>query len=313
MKILITESDGFSPRALARLRELGEVRPRDLDRAGLFDQIRGAEVLWVRLRHYIGREVMDAAPALRIVATPTTGLTHIDLAEAERRGIRVISLRGQTEFLKEIRATAEHTVGLMLALMRRIPQAHRHAIKGGWDRDLFQGHELHRKTVGIIGYGRLGRIVARYLNAFDCTILAADRPDWDGSPDPWVRMVPLSELLSHSDIVSLHVNLHSGTAGLIDRACFESIKPGAWFINTARGELVDEAALLDALETGRLAGAAVDVLSDEHVRCATHLLIAYAARRDNLLVTPHIGGCTVESMEKTEEFLAELLAAQLAQ
>ncbi|MFN7924002.1 MAG: NAD(P)-dependent oxidoreductase [Bryobacteraceae bacterium] len=308
MKILITESDGFSPRALARLSDLGEVRPRDLDRAGLLDEIRHADILWIRLRHYIGREIMDAAPSLRIIATPTTGLTHIDLAEAERRSIGIVSLRGQTKFLEEIRATAEHTVGLMLALMRHIPQAHAHSVAGGWNRDLFQGHELHRKTVGIVGYGRLGRIVARYLNAFDCKILASDRPDQNPSTDPWVRLVPLSELLSHSDIVSLHVNLDSGTKGLIDRSCFEQMKPGAWFINTARGELIDEAALLDSLESGRLAGAALDVLCDEHVRIAEHPLIAYAARHDNLLVTPHIGGCTGESMEKTEEFLAEQLA-----
>ena len=314
MRILITEPEGFSPPAAAALAGMAEVWQREVaTEAELLQAVRTADILWIRLRHYISARVLDAAPHLKVIATPTTGLTHIDLEAAQARGIQVISLRGETDFLKEIRATAELTLALTLALLRRLPQAHFHVIEGGWDRDLFRGRELHGKTAGIVGYGRLGRIVASYFHAFGCQVLAHDRPDWAGSPDPFVSLVPLEELLTHSDIVSLHANFQSGMRGFFSRRCFEQMKPGSWFVNTARGELVDEAALVDALESGRLGGAALDVLADEHLRAGkAHPLVAFAATHDNLVLTPHIGGCTRESMEKTEEFLAGKVAAYLA-
>ncbi|MEZ5401923.1 MAG: NAD(P)-dependent oxidoreductase [Bryobacteraceae bacterium] len=315
MQILITENENFSRVALERLAAMGQVRSRDLRTREelLAEAAQGTEVLWVRLRHYIGREAMEAAPGLQAIATPTTGLTHVDLEEAARRGIAVISLKGETEFLKEIRATAEHTIGLMLALLRRLPGAARHVVEGGWNRDLFRGHELHGKTVGVVGYGRLGRIVARYLDAFGCRVLVSERKDWEGSLEPPAELVPLEELLSHSDLVSLHVSLDSTTTGLFDRACFGRMKSGAWFINTSRGELVDEAALLGALREGKLAGAAVDVLAAEHrLGEAGHPLIEYAREGGNIVITPHTGGCTYESMAKTEEFLALRLETWLS-
>jgi phosphoglycerate dehydrogenase-like enzyme len=313
MNIVVTESENFSRAAAARLAAMGEVRLLDVGKAtGLQAAAAGAEVLWVRLRHYIGREAMAAAPRLRAIATPTTGLNHIDVEEAARRGIAVISLRGETDFLKEIRGTAEHTIGLMLGLLRHLPAAAAHVVEGGWDRDQFRGNELHGKTVGIVGYGRLGRIVARYLDAFGCQVLAAERKDWAGETGAHVRLVPIEELLAHSDLVSLHVSLDSTSEGFFNRDCFGRMKPGAWFVNTARGELIDEAALVDALREGRLAAAAVDVVAGEHA-LEGNPLIAYAKSGGNLLITPHIGGCTVESMAKTEEFLAERLAAWAAQ
>jgi len=312
MKILITEGEHFSRKAIEVLEELGEVTASDLDRPRLLAAVGEAQVLWVRLRNRIDAEVMDAAPGLRVICTPTTGLNHVDLAEAARRGIRVVSLRGEVDFLKDIRATAEHTIALALALLRRLPAATRHAESGGWNRDPFRGNELYGKTAGVVGYGRLGRIVARYLDAFGCRVLASERPDWDGSTDGFVTLVPLKELLSHSDLVTLHVNLCPATENFFNRDCFEGMKPGAWFINTARGELIDEAALLDRLKSGLLAGAALDVVRDEHrLEPDSNPLFAWAREHGNLLLTPHIGGCTVESMAKTEEFLARQLRGLL--
>lgn len=312
MRILVAECEHFSPGATRVLEELGEVTAADLDRAGLLAAAANTEVLWVRLRNRIDAEVMDAAPGLRVICTPTTGLNHIDLAEAGRRGVRVVSLRGEVDFLKDIRATAEHTIALALALMRRLPAAVRHVEGGGWNRDPFRGNELYGKTVGVVGYGRLGRIVARYLDAFGCRVLASERPDWDGAADGFVKLVPLEELLSHSGIVTLHVNLCQATENFFDRSCFEKMRPGAWFINTARGELIDEAALLDRLKSGALSGAALDVLREEHrLDARTNPLLAWAREHGNLLLTPHIGGCTVESMAKTEEFLARQLRGLL--
>ena len=310
--ILIAESSNFSEAAAERLEEAGQTIFADLDRQELLKAVVAADVLWVRLRHRIDREVINAASRLAVIATPTTGLNHIDLHEADRRGIRVISLRGETAFLDQIFATAEHTLALTLGLLRHLPAASSHANEGGWNRDLFRGGELHGKTAGIIGYGRVGRMVAGYLQAFGMTVLAADTDPSRTPANSQIKIVPLAELLERSDLVSLHVSFSEGNAGFFGRNEFERMKPGSWFINTSRGELVDEGALLHALVSGKLASAALDVLSDERSSgMGHHALVEYARSHDNLVITPHIAGCTVESMQKTENFLAEKVVAFL--
>lgn len=313
-RILIAESEAFSPIALDQLRQAGQVTAGDFDRAGLEKAIGDAHILWIRLRHQIDKQLLDLAPRLEMVVSPTTGLNHIDMAELERRGIQLISLRGEVDFLRNVRATAEHTVGLMLSLLRNTVEASSHVRAGGWTRDWFRGGELYEKTVGIIGYGRLGRLVARYLLAFDCRVLAADPYIDPASVEPGVALVPLPKLLKEADIVSLHVNLNEQTTGFFGRQQFGAMKNGALFVNTARGELVDEAALLGALESGKVAGAALDVLANESSSgMAHHALVQYARKHKNVLVTPHIGGCTLESMRKTEEFLARRMMETLAE
>jgi D-3-phosphoglycerate dehydrogenase / 2-oxoglutarate reductase len=309
-KILVAEAGGFSAEAVAVLRQVGEVVLADLDRQGLLSAVRDTDLLIVRLRHHIDAEVMAAAQHLKVIATPTTGLNHIDVLEATKRNIKVLSLRGETQFLRDVRATAEHTMSLIFALLRQVPLAVRHVQGGGWNRDLFKGRELCGKTIGIIGYGRLGRIVARYLKAFDTRVLTSDPYVEATVVEPNVTLVPLPQLLQEADLVSLHVNLCDETRDFFGRQHFAMMKVGAWFINTSRGELVDEEALLGALGSGRLSGAAVDVLSDERSSgMADHPLVHYTRTHDNLIITPHIGGCTLESMEKTEVFLAEAIRA----
>jgi D-3-phosphoglycerate dehydrogenase len=313
VKILIAESSGFSPAALDTLRGAAEVVEADLDRAGLLAAVAEADVLWVRLRHRIDREIFEAGRQLKIVVSPTTGLNHIDLEAAAPQGIRVVSLRGEVDFISDVRATAELTVGLLLALMRKSPAAVVDTRSGHWDRDSFQGRELYGKTAGVVGYGRLGHIVARYLQAFDMRVQVSD-PDLD--PEELGRdltRVPLPKLLAASDVVTLHVNLCDDTCGFFGRDEFAAMQPGAWFINTSRGELVDEQALLDALRSGRLAGAALDVLCDEDsAGMAGRALVEFSKTDSRLIITPHIGGCTRESMEKTERFLAGRLVEMIS-
>lgn len=307
-KILVAESAGFSFEAATLLRAQGDLVLADLDRNGLLSEVGKADILWVRLRHQIDTEVIAAARRLKMIVTATTGLNHIDLTEAQRRGIKVLSLQGETEFLNDVRATAEHTIALTLSLLRRVPSAVDDAKKGSWDRDRFKGHELFGKTIGIVGYGRLGRIVAKYFRAFNTRILVTD-PHLDlPSSGSDIAVVGIDELLQHSDIVTLHVNLSDSTRHFFGREQFSMMKAGAWFINTARGELIDEAALLSALRSGHIAGAALDVLCGEQQSgLGSHPLIAYTRDHDNLLITPHMGGCTVESMKKTEVFMAQKL------
>jgi D-3-phosphoglycerate dehydrogenase / 2-oxoglutarate reductase len=298
--------------AAAQLRSAGDLVLGDLDRKGLISALSDVDILWVRLRHRIDSEVLSGALRLKMIVTATTGLNHIDLKETAHRGISVMSLYGENEFLRDVRATAEHTIGLMLSLLRHVPQSNAHVREGQWNRDLFRGWELYGKTVGIVGYGRLGEIVTRYLQAFEARILITDpavRPERLGSN---ITCVSLDRLLEEADIVSLHVNLCRETRGFFGRSQFLAMKQGAWFINTARGELVDETALLDMLRSGRLAGAALDVLSDEcSSGMANRAIVAYARDHNNLIITPHIGGCTTESMDKTERFLAAKCLSQL--
>jgi D-3-phosphoglycerate dehydrogenase / 2-oxoglutarate reductase len=312
VQIVIAEPDGFPEESSALLRSEGQVVLCGPDGADLLSAIANADVLWIRLRHRIDAAVMAAAPGLKIIVTPTTGLNHIDLAEAEKRGIQILSLRGKTEFLKNIRATAEHTLGLMLALLRHIPAATSDVTAGFWRRDRFQGSELYGKTVGLFGYGRLGRIVAKYLAAFDVRVLVTDPLEPLGRIDAAIESVSAAEVLRESDVISLHVDLREDTRGFFRAAMFKAMKKGAYFINTSRGELIAEEALLERLESGDLAGAALDVLANEDSSgMAGHPLVEYARRHSNLMITPHIGGCTAESMRKTEHFLAQELCTVL--
>jgi D-3-phosphoglycerate dehydrogenase / 2-oxoglutarate reductase len=312
-RILIAEREGFPHAAAELLRQAGTVILEDLDRAGLERAVGEADVLWVRLRHSIDRPLLDRACRLKVVVTPTTGLNHIDTRELARRGIELLSLRGEVEFLKDVRATAEHTLGLMLALLRNVPAAVSDVNDRHWRRDRFQGTELYGKTVGVVGYGRLGRIVSRYLKAFDARVIAADPKLHHGCDDGIVQAAPLSQLLAEADIVTLHADLREDTRGFFTAAHFESMKPGSFFINTARGELIDERALIAELEAGRIRGAALDVVCcEDSDGMPGHPLIEYARRHANLLITPHVGGCTVESKEKTELYLAGKLCGWLA-
>ncbi|MCL4793566.1 MAG: hypothetical protein KJZ84_03340 [Bryobacteraceae bacterium] len=290
---------------LARLGQGFDVRLLDADGRALDSELlSAAQVLWTGLARFVGKEVFDTAPNLRILATPTTGLTHVDQQEAARRGIEILSFRGRTGALADVRATAEHTIGLLLALLRRIAPAFDSIKHGRWNRAPFQGREIFGKRVGLIGYGRLGRITAGYFEAFGASVQAFD---------PYVKdqrapLIAWTELLETSEIISVHASLNEESHGLLDQRAFRAMAQCPVLVNTARGELVDEPALLRALEQRQIAGAALDVIALEHEpRPAGDPLFSYACEHDNLLLTPHIGGLTVESREKTDSLLANLL------
>jgi D-3-phosphoglycerate dehydrogenase / 2-oxoglutarate reductase len=308
MRILIAEPKDFSARALARLQQLGQVELREVDKDGLQQAFSEYEVVWLRLGHRVRASDFGAAPRCRILAVPATGLDHLDLEAAARLGVRVVSLRGETDFLRNVRATAELTIGLLLALVRRIPNA-RDAVRcGSWNRDAFRGHELFERTAGIVGVGRLGTLVAEYLSAMGMKVLGYD-PHASAFPSGVRRMESLRALLGVSDVVSLHASYDASTHHLIGPGEIRAMQPHAVLVNTARGGLVDEQALLEALREGRLTGAALDVLQGEPHIDASHSLVAASKQLDNLLIVPHIGGSTYESLEKAECFVAERVAA----
>jgi D-3-phosphoglycerate dehydrogenase len=312
--VVITEPLHYAPEARAVLAGIGPVVDGPFDRAGLLAAVRSARVLVVRLGHEIDDEVLAAAPGLEYVCSPTTGTDHIDLAAAEARGVRVVTLRGEAEFLAGVRATPEHTWALLLALVRKVPAAAA-STSAGWDRDAFRGTELAGKRLGIYGFGRVGRIVAGFGRAFEMQVLAHDTKP---VTEPGVEDAgSLAELLVRSDVLTVHVPLDDVTRGSIGAAELALLPAGAVLVNTARGAIVDEAALVESLRDGHLAGAAVDVLDGERSSEGRHLspLLKYAADHpERAIVTPHIAGATWESMHRTEVFLAgrlhDLVAAE---
>lgn len=306
--ILNAEPVGYSESARVALRRLGSVVEGPLTRQDLLDRARDCHVLIVRLGHRVDAEVLKTADHLLAVVSATTGLDHIDLEEAKKKGIAILSLRGEAEFLRTVDATPEHTWALLLALVRRIPWAFADVQKGQWDRDAFRGAELHGKRLGIVGVGRVGKRVADYGVAFGMDVAGYD-PSVGKWPEHVRRVSELSELCEDSDVLSVHVPLEESTRGLIGQAQFDLLPPGAILLNTSRGGIVNESALLAALTTGALAGAALDVVEGEREpeRLSRHPLIEYAREHDNLLITPHVAGATVKSMAKTEEFMVRKL------
>jgi D-3-phosphoglycerate dehydrogenase len=308
LNILNLEPLGYCDEAADLLAELGRVRAKQMSRSQLIKELGDYEVLIVRLAHQIDQEIINAGRRLRVIVTATTGLDHIDVEYASKRGITVLSLRGETEFLHEIWATAEHTWTLLLALLRKIVPASIAALDGKWDRDRFRGHELHGRRLGIVGLGRLGEKVARYGQVFGMSVSA-----FDPFVGQWVdgvrRVATLNDLLQASDILTLHVPLNTQTQGMIRANELAMLPTGAVLVNTSRGQLIDEFALITCLESKQLSGAALDVVAFERdaVNRSKSPLFAYARNHDNLLITPHIGGATYESMAQTEIFMAHKL------
>ncbi|MEM7588305.1 MAG: NAD(P)-dependent oxidoreductase, partial [Acidobacteriota bacterium] len=222
-KIRIAEPEGFSDAALRRLQTVADVRLEPCAPGALSNALQETDVFWFRLGHRIDAEVLGERPRCRILATPVTGLDHIDLEACAARGVRVVSLKGEYEFLREVRATAELAVGLALALLRHIPRAAADVLEGHWRRDRFRGRELYHKTAGIVGVGRLGGIVAEYLAALGMEVLGYDpRPDLPACVE---RVATLDELFARCDLVSVHAVYQADTHHLIDAQVLAASRP----------------------------------------------------------------------------------------
>lgn len=264
-----------------------------------------ADAYYASLHVRLDQAMMESATNLRAIATPSTGLDHIDVAAAGRRGIAVIGLKNDRAFLDRIPATAELTWALLLACARRLPAACAAARQGRWARDEFRGHQLFEKTLGILGCGRLGTIVARYGRAFGMRVIGYDVQPMKSDQ---IEMVSLDELLAQADVLSIHIHLTEENRGFVSRERIVAMKPGAILLNTSRGAIVDEPALLEALESGHLLAAGVDVIDGEwRDDLENHPMIQYARTHENLIITPHVGGVTYESQSAAYEHAARKL------
>jgi D-3-phosphoglycerate dehydrogenase / 2-oxoglutarate reductase len=307
VRIGILEPDSFSPVARQRLSTLGPVDDcPHCDRAAF---LADKEALFVRLAHRIDAEFLAQAPRLRFLCSPTTGHTHIDVEALRRKGVVLLSLQGASEFMEQIRATPEHALGLIIALLRNYRQAFLSRENDHWARDRCRGEEVAGTRFGLIGFGRVGRRLASYLHTLGAEISCYD-PQIVGVPPHIRRHERLADLIAVSRVVVLLASHAPGQQPAVDSRAIASLA-GRYFVNVARGELVDEEALLSAIESGRLAGCAVDVISNE-IGCHNHERWIAATRSTNVIVTPHIGGATLKSMHLTEEFIAQRLLDAVA-
>ncbi len=267
----------------------------------LLRRIGDYEVLIVRSRTRVTAAVLEASARLRIVGRAGAGVDNIDVGAATRRGVIVMNTPGGNTI-----ATAEHTVALMLAMARNIPQAQESLRAGKWERNAFVGTELQGKVLGILGFGKVGSVVAARCSAFGMRILAYDPVQSPGiASHSGVELVGLEELLRQSDIISVHTPLTDETRGLLRRETFGLCKDGVRIINCARGGIVNEQALLEALESGKVAGAALDVFEEEPPR--DRKLIGHP----HVVSTPHLGASTEEAQEKVAAQIAGQVVAAL--
>jgi glyoxylate reductase len=258
----------------------------------------------------VNAELIAAAPRLRAISNYAVGVDNIDLEAAAARGIPV----GNTPRVLTD-TTADLAVALMLGISRHLAEGDAYVRRGEWvtwETGMLLGHDLHGATVGIIGFGRIGRAVARRLDGFGCEVLHTSRAVREGAGSArtgatGIRGVPLVELLERSDFVSVHCPLTPETRGLIDDQAIGRMKPSAYLINTARGPIVDTEALTLALDTGRIAGAALDVTDPEPLPGDHPLLDA-----PNLLVLPHLGSATHATRERMADMAVDNLLAGLA-
>jgi phosphoglycerate dehydrogenase-like enzyme len=244
---------------------------------------------------FIGAEIMDAAADLMVICTASTGTNHIDKVYAAQKNIPVLSLTEERQMINKISSTAEHAFALMMSALRHIPQSFDSVKSGEWDYTKFIGRQLDHLTVGVVGYGRLGTFFANYANAFGSRVVVYD--PYKTVEDKSISQIELDHLLTESDIISLHVHVTPETMEMIDQTWFSKMKSTVLIVNSARGEIIKEKDLIQYLTDTPSATFASDVISGEVSSKQTSPLIEFSKHSSNIILTPHIGGMTVEGQQ----------------
>lgn len=310
MSHLIVISEFMDDTAVDCLREKAQVdyRPDLVDkRETLFQSLTNARVLIVRNRTQVNRELLEHAPQLKVVGRLGVGLDNIDLQLCEEKGITVYPAYGANA-----QAVAEYVIASAFILLRGAYHSSEQIVEGKWPRTRFSnGLECAGRTMGLVGFGSIGRLTASLARALGMRIIAydpligVDSPVW---PETGATRMSLDELLQHSDVVSLHTPLTPETRHLINERRIALMKPQAVLINSSRGGIVDEQALVEALKQGKLRGAALDVFEDEPVKAGNSFPVM-----PNLLLTPHIAGLTEEANKRVSDVIAEKVIGHLAE
>ena len=272
------------------------------NRPELLAAVREADALLVRSATTVDAEVLAAAPKLKIVGRAGVGLDNVDIDAATERGVMVANAP-----TSNIHSACEHAISLLLSTARQIPAADKTLRDGEWKRSSFSGVEIFGKTIGIVGFGHIGQLFAQRLAAFETTIIAYDPyANPARAAQLGVELVSLDELMSRADFVTIHLPKTKETAGMFDADMLAKAKKGQIIINAARGGLVDEQALADAIESGHIRGAGFDVYASEP--CTDSPLFA----RPEVVVTPHLGASTVEAQDRAGTDVADSVLKALA-
>lgn len=297
------------PDSLDPLRAVADVDVIEPDEQYMLDHIHEYDVYLSALKVRFTEEMAKrgAAGKLKLVYTPSTGLDHLDLPAIEAAGLEWRCIKHEIDLLESVTATAEMAFTLLLSSVRKVPWAHAAAMRGEWARDRYRGHQISGYTLGVLGVGRLGRMMVDYGRAFRMNVIGCDPNPLKPIDD--LEYVSFDELLRRSDYLSLHIHLTKETEHLLDAEAFSKIKDGVVIVNTSRGKLIDEAAFLDALNSGKVGAAGLDVIVGEwRDDLENHPLIAYAREHENLVIVPHLGGTCYESQRASSDFVAQKTA-----
>jgi len=298
MKILVCDGMHESGLDLLRSTEGFQVDdPEQWDADQITARLPEYDAMVVRSRSRVTAAMLENADRLKVVGRAGIGVDNIDVEAATAQGILVMNTPGENAM-----AAAEHTLALMFSLARHVPQASQSMREGRWDKKRFTGTELYRHTLGVIGLGRVGSIVADRAGGMRMEVLGYDPyVTQEAATALGVTGVPLDELFSRSDFITLHTPLTKETEHIINRSSLAKMKPGAYLINCARGELVDEAALYEALKSGQIGGAALDVFSSEPPKDSPLLAL------ENVILTPHLGASSLQAQENVSRTIASQL------
>ncbi|KQR72127.1 D-isomer specific 2-hydroxyacid dehydrogenase family protein [Pedobacter sp. Leaf176] len=306
--VLIFEPLDFSAKVIATLTEHGFEVSLNKDNISIREALEKYSLIYMRLGVKIDAKLLDECNSIkcRFILIPATGIDHVDEQACYKHQIQIISFKNKKELLKDIRATAELTMALTLTLLRNIIPAIESTKSGIWNRDLFRGRDIFGKKVGIIGYGRLGSIVSNYFHTFGAIVQVYEKNAVE-LPSHFERASSINDIFLNNEIITLHVDYQESNIQLINSSNLMLATKQPVFINTSRGQLVNEADLLVALENKVIGGAAIDVVNEELGFNPKNPLVAYANHHSNLIITPHIGGCTIDSSHKTEEIITNEL------
>lgn len=281
----------------------------DINRQEILETIHEYEGIIVRSKTKLNKEFFERATRLRYVARAGSGKDYIDVAEAESRGIVVLnSPEGNRD------AVAEHAIGLLLSLLNNITKSNSQVKNGVWEREANRGVELGYLTVGVIGYGHTGKAIAKRLVAFGCKVLVYDIKEILHVEDG-IKPASLDEIQQESDVISMHIPLDQHNRHFVDKSFIQSLAKPIWLINTARGEVVNTHDLLEALHSGKILGAGLDVLENEKLATYTEnekMTFRQLSSLPQVIMTPHVAGWTHESYHKISEVLGGKIKAYYA-
>ena len=299
MKILCITPIKHLNGVFTELSKHGDVKYQpDFTRSDLKSYLNKNDVDWIFTNPNKQNFILDGSilkgSSIKGINTASTGMNHIDLDYCEENNIEVWSLKDDYELINDLPSTSELAFGLMMSLLRKIPSGFDHVKRGDWDYEPFVGHQVKGKTIGVVGYGRLGKIMCRLFDGWNVNLLGYD-------PNEFVttaKGVPMDDLLNESDVVFLHVHVTDDTRGMVNEEFLSKMKKGSYLINTSRGELVDEDSIIKSIGEGHLNGYGTDVIADEFGEIKKSKLVEMSRFSDKIIITPHVGGMTIEGQTK---------------